>query len=304
MIASFAALAAGVPRAGRAQTAPVRIGVNPIDSYPVVRFAQDRGYFSDAGLDVQLTTILAGLRMMEAMSGNDIDVATADVIQLGNAFNHGLPFAIFATTGLYKASNPQLALCVARTSSVQTAKDLQDQPIGCISLTSLTTLSLREWLRQGGADATRVKLVEMPYPLMAPALVRGTVAAALLAEPVLTMEKDVIRILTDPFTRVGSTFYVGCEIAKRDWIVTNRDVARRVARALFAAAAWANDHHDEASALMAKYSNTDVEQIRTMTRPIFATSLDPRLLQPPLDIAYRYGVLTKPVRAEVLVERV
>jgi hypothetical protein len=45
----------------------------------------------------------------------------------------------------------------------------------------------------------------------------------------------------------------------------------------------------------------DVERIRTMTRARFATSLDPRLMQPVLDFAYKNGALDKPVNATSLI---
>jgi len=186
VVASLAALAAGVPRGTRAQPIPVRMGVLPVDPYATIHFAQDKGFFSDAGLDVQLTVVGSSPRMMEAMAGNDIDIATADVIQVGSAFNRGLPFAVFWTTGLYRRGNSMLALCVARSSTVQAAKDLQDQTIACVALTSLSTLALREWLRRNGVDESKVKLVEMPFSAMTAAVGRGTVAAALLVEPFVT----------------------------------------------------------------------------------------------------------------------
>jgi hypothetical protein len=40
-----------------------------------------------------------------------------------------------------------------------------------------------------------------------------------------------------------------------------------------------------------------VEVIKAMHRTRFATSLDPKLIQPVLDIAFRYKVIDRPVSA-------
>lgn len=39
---------------------------------------------------------------------------------------------------------------------------------------------------------------------------------------------------------------------------------------------------------------------RTMTRATYATSLDPKLVQPPLDYAYKYKLPSRPVSAQEL----
>ncbi len=69
---------------------------------------------------------------------------------------------------------------------------------------------------------------------------------------------------------------------------------RRLATALYDTARWANGHHDETAPILAKYAKLDLARIRAMNRTRYATSLDPKLMQPVLDIALRYNLLEKP----------
>jgi ABC-type nitrate/sulfonate/bicarbonate transport system substrate-binding protein len=45
---------------------------------------------------------------------------------------------------------------------------------------------VQEWLRQNGADTSTIKIFEMPFSPMTPALTRGTLGAAFIAEPFLS----------------------------------------------------------------------------------------------------------------------
>ena len=64
---------------------------------------------------------------------------------------------------------------------------------------------------------------------------------------------------------------------------------------------WANAHQSESAEILAKYSKIDLERVRSMTRITYATTLEPRQLQPTLDVAVRYNQLERPVDARTLI---
>ena len=55
---------------------------------------------------------------------------------------------------------------------------------------------------------------------------------------------------------------------------------------------------------IAKHAKLEVEKIRKMNRATYDTALDPKKLQPPLDLAWRYHGLEKPIRAGDLIVNV
>jgi NitT/TauT family transport system substrate-binding protein len=299
MLAGAAATA--IPGVAGAQNAKVRIGAAANDSYAVTYFAQDGGFFEKARIDADIQPFSSAPAMVAAAAGNAIDVGMADLIQVGNAFNRGVPFGFIAPAGIYDSKLPTTLLCVAKNSTYKTAKDLEGQAVAVVAIAAIGAVSFLEWLKAGGADATKVKMLELPFSSMGPALTRGTVAAALIAEPFLSSFKSDVRALGDTQAAISKTFFLSGSFASRDWVNANRDVAKRLVSAFQAAAAWSNTHRDDTAPMLAKYAKLDIETIRGMARASFATSLDPRQMQPILDIATRYNMLTKPIRAQDLI---
>jgi NitT/TauT family transport system substrate-binding protein len=248
-----------------------------------------------------MTTFSNAGEIIQAAAGGAIDAGLADMIQLGNAVNHGLPYGFLAGGSFYSTNAPTTVLCVAKNSAVKTAKDLEGQTVAVVALTSISSLSVQEWLRNGGADLSKIKIFEAPFSTMAPALVRGTVGAAFIGEPFLSAAKNDVRWLGKAYDAIAKQFYIQAWFTSRDWVAKNPDAARRLVRAAYESARWANGHHDESATILSKYSKLPLERIESMTRAVFATSLDPRMMQPVLDVAAKYKIIDKPLAASDLV---
>ncbi len=302
-LGALSAAAALAPSLVGAQAPSVRLGGSGTDLYIEPFLALDAGYFSRAGLSVDVSALANGGAIASAVAGGALEAGLADMIQIANAVNRGLPFAFFAGSGLYSSEAPILALCVAKNGAMKSAKDIEGGTVALVALKSITEAAVREWLRQNGADLAKIKFIEMPYGEMTPALARGTVAAAFLGEPFLSAGKDDVRIVGRCYDVVAPSFYISAWFGSRDWIGKNPEVVRKLAGALYACASWANGHHDETAPILAKYAKLDVGRIRAMNRTRYATTLDPRLMQPVLDIAVRYQLIEKPVAAADLIVR-
>jgi ABC-type nitrate/sulfonate/bicarbonate transport system substrate-binding protein len=82
------------------------------------------------------------------------------------------------------------------------------------------------------------------------------------------------------------------------WLGANRDLAKRFLKGMYDAQRWANTHHDESAAILAKYAKLDPSRTSAMTRARYATSLDAARVQPVLDVAYKWKQLARPVSAK------
>jgi len=160
---------------------------------------------------------------------------------------------------------------------------------------------VRDWLQEGGADQTKVRIIELPFAAMVAALGRGTIAGALLAEPFLSAGRSDVRVLAKAFDAIAKSFFISSFFAQREWLGRNRDLARRFMGALYDTARWSNTHHNESAPILAKYSKLDIDRIRAMTRVSYGTSFDPALVQPVLDIAYKYKQLEQRVNAKDII---
>lgn len=298
-----AALACGPGTAG-AQSAPIRLGLNRSDAQLAVECASELGMFHDAGIDVDLQTLGNGALVMSGVISGALDVGICDDIALGNAVLRGIPIAGFAGGALFTVDEPTLVLVSLKSGTIRTAKDLNGQTVGVVMLQSQSSVATTEWLRTHGADPAQVKIYEMPFAQMVPAMNRGLIAAAFLGEPFLSAAKDDLYKLGTPFEAIAKTFYINTYFANRNWIAGNRDAVRRLTGALYTAARWVNAHRAESGAIEARWTKIDPDRLNAMARNTFATTLDARLYQPVLDIALRYHLLPSRVSAADLVAAV
>jgi NitT/TauT family transport system substrate-binding protein len=281
----------------RAQAAPIRIGITLNDSGLGPVYAQEQGYYTKAGLNVELVPFGGAAGAAQAVIAGAVEVAVVDCIQVANAYIHGFPLAVFAGGCAFSKQSPTLVMVTEKTSAIHSAKDLEGQTVGVVGLKSLSSSMATEWLRINGADVTKIKFFELPFPDMNTALQRGTIQAALQGEPFLTAARADQRALGIPFEAMGKPFYVNVYAASRSWLTANTALAHRLAAALYDTARWVNGHRPETAAIESRFTKLPLETANTMARNTFATSFDPQLIEPVLNIGAKYQLTERAVHA-------
>lgn len=298
---SLSVLAIASARAVQAQAplANVRVGATANDAYAQVYFAQDAGFFTKAGLNVDVETLNNGAAVSAAVAGGALDIGVSTPVQLANALARGIPFVLVAAGGLETPQAPSGMVCVAKSGPLRTAKDLEGKIVAVNALKTLFEAAFDLWMTQNGADPDNVRVVEIGFPAMDEALQRGTVAAAVISEPALSiaLKTGNVRALGDPDAAIAARFLVSGWFAMTQFVQTNRDVVKRFQTAIAEAGRWANGHHDESAAILAKYSKMDVDVIRAMGRCPFTDQLRLSDIQPQLNVAFKFGIIPKPVNA-------
>lgn len=300
-----AATAVARPTPASAQTAPIRFGYSLAgESYYLPLYAEQLGFFKQAGLAIELVNFATSGAIIAAALGNAIDVGFCDVPGAANAFNRGFPIAYFAGGAVYETNNAATLLCVLPDSPIKTAKDFEGQSIGVAVLASVSSLGVNAWLDSNGADVSKVKLYELPFASMAAALQRKDLAGAFIAEPVLSQVlagKDV-RVLAHAYDAIAKTFFISATFATKPWIAANRDAARRIAQVIDQAAVWANAHRAETAPIVSNGSRIPLDIVKGMTR-IRYLPLDAALVQPVIDAGVRFRQIAKPVNAADILVR-
>ena len=293
-----ATAAFGAPRIGLAQpAAAIRIGTTGAEPYLQPYFAQDQGYFTRAGLNVDVQSFANAGIALQAVVGGALDIGCANLIQVANGFNRGVDMAIVAAGGMYAANTPTIGLYVAKTSTIRAAKDLEGQTISVTNLRGTEGIAVSEWLKRGGVSPDKVKFFELPFPEVAPALVRGTIAAGIDGPTFVTDPSTPVRVLADPYAAIAPMFYTAVWCAHRQYLAQNAALIRSLVNIFNATSRWANGHHNESAAIMGRILKVDAAEIRSMVRIPFATSLEARYAQPLLAAAYTYKLLERPVAA-------
>ena len=294
------------PAATRAQTPlSIRIGTDPTDTYAEPYYAQDMGFFKTAGLEAQVIDLQNGAAIAAAVASGAVDVGVSTAVQLAQAIGRGIPFVLIAGGAMYSSKEPTTVLCVAKTSPIKSAADLEGKTVAISALKTSSEIGVTAWVAKNGGDVAKVRLVEMPFAQMGPAIAHGTVDAGLISEPSLTIAKAVndLRVLAHSFDGVATTFLLSAWFTTQAYVQKNPEIVKRFVAATYDAGKWANTHHAETATILAKYSKLELATLRSMARSKMSDSLDVKELQPQLDVALKYGVLPKYVSASDMIAK-
>jgi NitT/TauT family transport system substrate-binding protein len=177
----------GAPPLLRAQTAPkIRVGYWPIAAGLPFYAAVEKGYFKEAGLEVEAIKFAGAQQIMEAMLAGRCDASANGT---GSA---NLAIGEIAAPGSFKifASNPSNAknvldeFLVPAASSVKTIAELKGKRVASGPGIQNVTLA-KTVLERAGATGTTV--IELPIGQHVAALASGQVDAAYTLEPTGTI---------------------------------------------------------------------------------------------------------------------
>jgi NitT/TauT family transport system substrate-binding protein len=282
----------------------VRVGDAMGDPYLQGFCAVDGGFFQKGGLNVDFQTFTSGTPIMQGVVTGNLDIGIATPVAVATAVTHGVPLVIIAPGGVNNAKVPSGYLIVAKSSTIQSAKDLEGKPIALASLRTLHELTLLTWFQNSGADPATAKIIELTFGEMGPAIERGTIAAAMQVEPLASglVKANAVRIVDGPNRAIpeflGATWFTTADYARK-----NPAVVRRFAAVIAEVSRWANAHQRESGDILARVGKMDPEAVRGMARCQFADVLRLSQIQPVLDAATKVGFLSRHVDAAELVVR-
>lgn len=303
----LAAAAVAGARPARAQApSTVRVGALFTDANLGPYYAQELGLFAKAGLSVELVPLTSGGAGLTGLTARSIDVGSSTAIQMASAFLNGVQFQYFAAAAVVDASDAGIAgLCVAKDSSIKTARDFEGKTVSVFSLRDGSQLAIEAYLARNGIDLAKVTFVELPLPAQGGAFERGTISGAFCAEPFLSAPTVNYRMLANYVDLMGDRFLATAWLSTPAWLKENTATARKFADVMYETARWANNkaNLERRNEMIVKQTKMEPAAVQRMAHATFATRLDPALIQKTLDIAYKLKYLSQPVRAEQLIFR-
>jgi NitT/TauT family transport system substrate-binding protein len=302
-LAGAAALAAA-PVAVRAQTAlpVIHAGTIPADVSAVITFADNLGYFKDAGIDVQIQLMQSGPVIAPAVIGGTLDVGAANIASIAGARERGLLLKFFAPASVAAPQSLTDQVLVQKDSTIKSISDLAGKTVAIVATKTMQDAAFRLLIDKHGGDAKTVKLIEIPFPEMVAALGSGRVDAVITSEPFTTLGLNAgNRSLGGVYVSMPSTIQVFGFFATDAWLAAHPDLALKFAGAIRRAAVWANANPKASAQMLTAFTKLDPQVAATMTRAVYATALDPATMQPVLDNAVKYGMLDHPLDANEMI---
>jgi NitT/TauT family transport system substrate-binding protein len=273
---------------------PTRVNITALAIEPtaLASYAKERGFFRREGIDARIIPINNPQQAPAAVLSGTAAFSSYSVANLAVLKSRGAPVRLVAAGALYSPEEPTTALVSAKGKRFRRAGDLVGKTIAVDAPSMPADIGLRRWLKRNGVGADDVRLVYMPFPQMLGPLSRGTVDAAVVPEPFLTlaMQQGAVRIAHILNAVCTTECLATVWMARRD---VDPDLAARFRNAIQAAAVWANQEENEraSGAILAKYSKLDPALIAKVTRTRFATRLNPELAQPWIDLYAEFGVI-------------
>jgi NitT/TauT family transport system substrate-binding protein len=213
----------------------VRIGYIPGPAPAMnLLLADERGYFDDAGLQVELTPFQTGISLSNALTGGSIDVGVM-----------GAVVANFPARGqgkLFLLNNLEAdiqQIWAAPGSGIESIEDLAGQEVATTT-GSAAHLLLHVALTANGMSTDDVEIVNLDMPAVANTFVTGGVPAAALWAPFDTQVEDEMpdAALITTSADYEEAAIAGGWVANNDFYADQRDVLSDLA------AVWLKSNED------------------------------------------------------------
>ncbi len=208
------------PTADAPPTTPetIRLGYVPVMIYAPLFIAQERGYFAEEGLQVELTPLQGGSDSVVQLAAGNFDVAVGGAgAGLFNAARRGVDFTIVAP--MHSERPPltsPLVISASRANELTSVADLKGKRVAINATGAATEYWLAQALAKHGLTLDDIQLEVVAFRDVPAALESGSLDASILGEPLATINADqgLVQVLADDFIDgfTATYLYMGAPI--------------------------------------------------------------------------------------------
>jgi NitT/TauT family transport system substrate-binding protein len=297
---------AGLPLMKGLSAAQVKgkLGYMKIVDNAAMFMAMEKGFFAAEGLQLETVPMAGGALIVQGVTSGDLQIGWTNVISLYQAHVEGFDFKLVAGGATnVKASKESHAIIVAKASSILGAKDLAGKTVAVNTLNNIVHLMALAWIDKNGADSSKVKFVELPFPQMEAALSAGRVDAVSVHEPFATasLEKGATRVLAHPWGDVISKFLIASWFASNKWIEKNKGSVQGFVRAINRGTDAINADPAAARSAMVKWAGLSADLAGKIALPVFEKGLSEKDLQVTIDLTQKYKMISRPFKAREVI---
>jgi len=288
-----------------AEITKVNVGAIPVANLAPFYLGIEKGFFEEQGLELNVSSSLSGApqNVPRLLKGDLQFVATAWLSTM-LAREQKLPVVAIAP-GDNAGTTAEEDYC-----HVMTAPDgptelgqLAGKTIAINTLKNVGEVSMDATLDKAGVDPDSVKYVQLPWPEMGSALRNGRIDAGWVCEPFMTQLKKEMKDAHDlgpSQIEAAPKLPISVYVTSEQYLKENPDVVKRFQLAITKSLAYAQEHPDEARAIIPSYTEIDKSVVDTMILPTWNAEYDDAAIQALADQSEKYGVLKQPVDVEDL----
>lgn len=234
-----------------AQLKPIRIGwVYAMANAPVL-IAEEKGFFRQHGVDVEVRRFDSGPLVMEALKAGDLDLAYVGMPPVYHAYQKGMDIKIIA-----KVNYGQAAVIVSRDSAIDSLAGLKGKRIAGIRKGSGMDVLLRGFVlrEQAGLEpGVDVEIVHMHARMMEASVSRKIVDAAFTWEPYVS--------IAEMHHQARIVFDMNQAVPRYPWFVVvgrvaalqqHRSEVQKILQAHEQAIGYLDSNHETSNAIIAR----------------------------------------------------
>jgi NitT/TauT family transport system substrate-binding protein len=300
---------AGLPLARRLAWGQTKgkLGYMKIVDNAAMFVAMEKGFFKSEGLELETVPMAGGALIVQGVTSGDLQIGWTNVISLYQAHVEGFDFKFVAGGATnVKGTNETHAIEVLKTSPIVRAADLEGKTIAVNTLNNIVHLMAMAWVDKNGANSSKVKFVELPFPNMEAALAAGKVDAISVQEPFATaaVQKGGARVLAHPWGEVLPKFLIASWFASDKWIQKNRTTVQAFARAINRGIDAIHADPDASRSSMVKWAGLSPDLAGKIGLPVFEKSVSEKDLQATIDLTRKYKLVPRAFKAGEIISAV
>ena len=279
---------------GAAAVTTITVGIPAAITADAVLIAQDKGYFTQHHLKVNVETLNGGAANVPALQGGAIQIAQSNVLSEIQGAAQGLAVPCFAGAFALTPTGSFLPLVASAKSGITKPAQLAGKTIAVNATGGVNQLLADAWLAQRGVDYKSVHYIGMGFPNMPAAIGSGRVDAAVSVEPFETEMRQQGATLLSGYLESdiqGSPIF-SCWNATANWLTKNQKAAADFVAAIQQANDFINNQPGQFRAYLGKTTKMAPKVIQVLSLPSFTTNMSNADVTEWAAAARKYGILT------------
>lgn len=221
-----------------AEGSKLRVAYFLADSMLPALYAQDKGYFADAGLEPEFIAVQGGPAVVSAVAAGEADIGYAAPVPPINGRLNGVPVKMFLQLAQEVAPDKTYTWLVASgASGITDLAGVKGKKIGFNANGGLCELMWRDHLATVGLTIDDVEPVVLPFPEQEAALEQGNLDATCTINPFYASmggnaNLAAATIAAGTLADLSTLLINDALFASEDWLAANGETATKVAQVM------------------------------------------------------------------------
>jgi NitT/TauT family transport system substrate-binding protein len=270
-----------------------------------VAFGIEKGFFSKQKLEIDLQPTQGGAATIPALVSGDIQVGGSNVVSLLLASSKDLPIQAIAggTTAQASGEKDFGALLAAKGKGISGPEDLEGKTVAVNTLNNIAEVVVKAALEKQGVDPESLKLSEVPFPEMQPALAKGSVDAAFSIEPFVTQSvQKGDEVLGYSYVDTESDMQVGAYAVTDQFADSDPDAVKAFQAAVKETAEYVAGHEDEFRTFLSENAKMPPALAKKIVLPKWTGEVDADSVANTAQLMRKYGVVTSEIDSSKLLQ--